>query len=189
MPDHQHDAPHSSKKYPPICVPLSKPATSIPHACVYITEASRQAQNLLQDCSPLYAPFLIMRHVYRCCLTHAHICLPFLMHLLCVCLDVQQPVSTESSKRLMLYLPAAAEAGQGLGAVSVFVGSPHARTPACNAEEIGRPRHQLTRKCSNSMTPAARCRSCLQKYIIASILGMKTCDTVLLTCAANGVEL
>ena len=54
-------------------------------------------------------------------------------------LNIQQPVSTECSKLLIFHLPAAAEAGQGLGAVSVFVGSLHARIPAYHAVILADP--------------------------------------------------
>ena len=61
-----------------------------------------------------------------------------------MCLEIQQPVLMECSKRLTPYLPAVAEAGQGLGAVSVLVGSPHARTPACHAVKMNWQTHATT---------------------------------------------
>ena len=82
----------------------------------------------------------------------------------------------------MLYLPAVAEAGQGLGAVSVFVDSPHARTPACHAVMLADPHtnspEDAEKRVDISQHDVATVR---RNDIFAKNLGMKTRST----CAAD----
>ena len=114
-------------------------------------------------------------------LTHAHIYLSFLVRPLCAGLEVQQPVYRECGKRLMLYLPAAAEAGQGLGAVSVFVDSPHARTPECHAEILADPHTNSPDDAKERVDLQHDVMSVCGNDIFAKDLGMKTRST----CAAD----